>query len=483
MRALFGLDPDGRLARRSTPPREFERRRSASTSRDYFLQILRGPRTPWAQMQQARGARSTRSSTTRSRGAGGRASAARTSSRCCSTRSDEDGTQLDDPQIRDEVMTLLFAGHDTTTSTVAFLFYELARHPTRRAAGRRAGRRAASSTRRALMGGTRCRGSRWRSTRRCGCGPPAWIGPRRSVEHVRASAASAVPGGVPVNYSSWASHRLPDVWDEPDAFRPERFAPEAQGDDPQGRVRPVRRRLAHVHRDALRPARDPAIASAILRAVPARARARATSCACGRCRRSGPRAGCRSSCAPARERAPCGRRRRPVRRRRPRGRGAGARAHGRGARPARRRHADRGGRRRGPRRRTPRATAAPRAAARRGCCSSTPTSTPAPGLLDALFAVAPASARACSRAACASRRARARRRGSPRRGAWSPPRPRRTDAAGGRSRRPRTARCGARRSSAVGGFRGDVRSGGDADLCFRLRRRRLGARAPRRGVR
>ena len=26
-------------------------------------------------------------------------------------------------------MTLLFAGHDTTTSTVAFLFYELARHP------------------------------------------------------------------------------------------------------------------------------------------------------------------------------------------------------------------------------------------------------------------------------------------------------------------------------------------------------------------
>ena len=27
------------------------------------------------------------------------------------------------------MMTLLFAGHDTTTATVAFLFYELARHP------------------------------------------------------------------------------------------------------------------------------------------------------------------------------------------------------------------------------------------------------------------------------------------------------------------------------------------------------------------
>ena len=29
-------------------------------------------------------------------------------------------------------MTLLFAGHDTTTSTVAFLFYELARQPAER---------------------------------------------------------------------------------------------------------------------------------------------------------------------------------------------------------------------------------------------------------------------------------------------------------------------------------------------------------------
>src|SRR5205807_793620 len=42
---------------------------------------------------------------------------------------DEDGTTLSDLQIRDEVMTLLFAGHDTATSTVSFMFYELARHP------------------------------------------------------------------------------------------------------------------------------------------------------------------------------------------------------------------------------------------------------------------------------------------------------------------------------------------------------------------
>ena len=39
---------------------------------------------------------------------------------------------------------------------------------------------------------------------------------------------------MPVNYCSWASHRLPDVWPEPDAFRPERFAPGNRERIPKG---------------------------------------------------------------------------------------------------------------------------------------------------------------------------------------------------------------------------------------------------------
>ena len=59
---------------------------------------------------------------------------------------DEDGNTLSDLQIRDEVMTLLFAGHDTTTSTVSFMFYELARQPQIvDAAARRAGRAAVAA--------------------------------------------------------------------------------------------------------------------------------------------------------------------------------------------------------------------------------------------------------------------------------------------------------------------------------------------------
>ena len=145
-------------------------------------------------------------------------------------------------------MTLLFAGHDTTTSTVAFLFYELARNP-----------RARSRTR-----ATRRRDD---SHRRDAAQVPAGLhrpAPLDRAVRVRRRARS--PAARHVHYCSWASHHLPDVWPEPERFDPQRFAPERKARaDPEGRLRAVRRRLAHLHRDALRPGRDRAsIAPAIL---------------------------------------------------------------------------------------------------------------------------------------------------------------------------------------------------------------------------
>ena len=126
-----------------------------------------------------------------------------------------DAAALSDRHVRDHVMTLLFAGHDTTTATVAFLFYELARHPeidawpaTRSCSTRRSTRRCASTRR---------------------------PGSARAAPPARSSfGGHHVAEGAPVNYSSWASHRLPDVWEEPHAFRPERFAPEARKRIPKG---------------------------------------------------------------------------------------------------------------------------------------------------------------------------------------------------------------------------------------------------------
>ena len=38
-----------------------------------------------------------------------------------------------------------------------------------------------------------------------------------------------MPAGLPVAYSSWVSHHLPDVLEDPHAFEPERFEPERAG--------------------------------------------------------------------------------------------------------------------------------------------------------------------------------------------------------------------------------------------------------------
>jgi cytochrome P450 len=237
MRALFGLDPDGPAARSIDAAGLFEQTLSFY-ARDYALRMLRGPFTPWDRQQKA--TRSLNgliySEITRRRSTGERGEDILS---LLIDASEEDGGALTDTQIRDEVMTLLFAGHDTTTSTVAFMFYELARHPDVAArllaeqrdqlAGAQVGRVPNPSQ---LMGdGLPCLETVLDETLRLY--PPAWIGPRRSVEPFEL-AGQSVPGGVFVNYCSWASHHLPGVFPEPGSFRPERFAPEAKAALPKG---------------------------------------------------------------------------------------------------------------------------------------------------------------------------------------------------------------------------------------------------------
>jgi cytochrome P450 len=232
MRALFGLDPD-RARGDLDAAREFERA-LGYYGEDYVLQALRGPLTPWARMRRARRRLDDLifGEIARRRHSGERGEDVLS---LLLDATDEDGSRLSDRHVRDQVMTLLFAGHDTTTSTVAFLVYELARHP-EAAAVLRAEHDAvlgdAAPTAEQLMGGALPElDMALDETLRLY--PPAWIGPRLALEPFELEGVR-VPGGVPVNYCSWASHRLPDVWDEPAAFRPRRFTAEAKARMPKG---------------------------------------------------------------------------------------------------------------------------------------------------------------------------------------------------------------------------------------------------------
>jgi cytochrome P450 len=233
MRALFGLDPDGDRARSIDAATLFEQALAYYAS-EYFLRIFRGPRTPWARLQET--ARQLDqliySEISHRRGSGERGADILS---LLLDAQDEDGNTLSDLQVRDEVMTLLFAGHDTTTSTVSFMFYELARHPAiaaRLQAEQDAHLRDGRPSPAQLVSGELAELELVldETLRKY---PPAWVGPRRSIEPFEFE-GHTVPGRAFVNYSSWASHHLPDVFPEPQAFRPERFAPEARAALPKG---------------------------------------------------------------------------------------------------------------------------------------------------------------------------------------------------------------------------------------------------------
>jgi cytochrome P450 len=211
LRALFGFDPDTAQAGGLNAAAEFESALSFY-SRDYLLQMLRGPRTPYAQMLRSRDRLDELiyAEIGRRRASGERREDVLS---LLLDAQDETGASLDDRHVRDEVMTLLFAGHDTTTSTVAFMFYELARNPGLLDDPAISVEMILDETLRKY--------------------PPAYIGPRRSVEAFEWGGVR-VPGGAHVSYCSWASHHLPDVFPEPDAFRPERFSEENKASLPQG---------------------------------------------------------------------------------------------------------------------------------------------------------------------------------------------------------------------------------------------------------
>ena len=203
LRALFGFDPDVAQAGGLNAAAEFESALSFY-ARDYLWQIARGPYTPFWRLMRSRGRLDALvyGEIDRRRATGERGMDVLS---LLLDAADEEGNSLDRRHVRDEVMTLLFAGHDTTTSTVAFMFYELACNA--------AVLDDPAVTVEMILDET---------LRKY---PPAYIGPRRAIESFEFEGVT-VPGGAHVQYCSWASHHLPDVWPEPDRFRPTRFSEE-----------------------------------------------------------------------------------------------------------------------------------------------------------------------------------------------------------------------------------------------------------------
>jgi cytochrome P450 len=149
--------------------------------------------------------------------------------------SDDRGAPLSTSVVRDQAVTLLFAGHDTTTTAFTFLVHELGRNPGARAAveqelDRVLGGRDATAAELDGHALPVLERSLKETLRRY---PPAWVGPRRTTREVTLGDVR-VPAEIGLHYSSWVTHHLAHLYPDPFRFDPDRFLPEREAKLPRG---------------------------------------------------------------------------------------------------------------------------------------------------------------------------------------------------------------------------------------------------------
>ena len=141
------------------------------------------------------------------------------------TEDEDTGARLTDEQLRDQVMIMLWAGHETGANVLTWAWYRLATHPeiqqrVLREVDDQLEGRPATLADCAKLTYTRCVID---ETQRMY--PQQWLASRRSLEDDEIG-GYRIPAGTDIFYSPYHAHRHPEFWDDPEEFRPDRFSAE-----------------------------------------------------------------------------------------------------------------------------------------------------------------------------------------------------------------------------------------------------------------
>ena len=139
---------------------------------------------------------------------------------------DEDGEFMDDKQLRDEVATLFAAGHETTSNALSWTWFLLAQHP-----------EVEAKLHEELDSVLACRQPTLADLpylpytlqvikEAMRIYPPAWILNGRLALEDAQIGGYTIPKGSTVFVSPYVMHHLPQYFDEPETFKPERFTAE-----------------------------------------------------------------------------------------------------------------------------------------------------------------------------------------------------------------------------------------------------------------
>ena len=140
-------------------------------------------------------------------------------------RDEETGEGMNDRQVRDEVMTLLLAGHETTSNALSWAWYLLSQHPDVESCLHAELEQVLGGRTPTVEDLPRLTYTRMVLEETLRLYPPA-VGFNRKAMADDEVGGYFVPAGTLIWLSPYMTHRHPDFWENPEVFDPERFSPE-----------------------------------------------------------------------------------------------------------------------------------------------------------------------------------------------------------------------------------------------------------------
>jgi cytochrome P450 len=137
---------------------------------------------------------------------------------------EEPGTKLNEKQIHDHILTFLAAGHETTAIALVWTFYLLSQYPQVRIRLQDEIRSILAGREPTLADLERLPYLDWVLNESMRLYPPAWLQMRFVTKESEIDGVR-LPVGTLVILSQWVIHRLPDIWQDAEVFKPERWDP------------------------------------------------------------------------------------------------------------------------------------------------------------------------------------------------------------------------------------------------------------------
>src|SRR5439155_3876722 len=137
-------------------------------------------------------------------------------------RDQDTGEAMSDREVRDQVITLMLAGYETTANALTWNWYLLSQNPRPMAVLAEEVRAVLSGRVATVADLPQLPYNRMVLDESMRLYPPAWILGRRALAEDRLG-DQVIPAGSVVALCPYTMHRNPAFWDEPEEFRPERF--------------------------------------------------------------------------------------------------------------------------------------------------------------------------------------------------------------------------------------------------------------------